>query len=111
MIEDFRDAVFSGEALCEVFLPQSLLIHAKPDGFDGMTILLIALDQQRQKLEFLFLFGTGNGIHERLHLGQGSVVFAPPHPKGVTLEGRRTTYKNRFTPTFREVCRRFDSVF
>ena len=56
MIEDFLDAVFSGEVLCEVFLPQSLLIHAKPDGFDGvwkidgMTILLIALEQQRPKL-------------------------------------------------------------
>jgi hypothetical protein len=28
-----------------------------------------------------------------------TLAFAPPHPKGVTLEGRRRIYRNRFTPT------------
>ena len=81
VIEDFGDAVFPGEVFCEVFLSQSLLLHAEADGFDGvwkidgMMLLLVALDQQRPEFEFLFLFGTGIGIHKRLHLGQGGTVF------------------------------------
>ena len=31
-------------------------------------------------------------------LGFGCARLAPPHPKGVKLEGRRTNYRNRFTP-------------
>ena len=26
------------------------------------------------------------------------LAFAPPHPRGVKLEGRKTNYRNRFTP-------------
>ena len=27
-----------------------------------------------------------------------TLAFAPPHPKGVKLEGRKTNYRSRFTP-------------
>ena len=82
VIEDFRNAVFSREVFCEVFLSQSFLLHAEADGFDGVwkvdgvMLLLIALDQQRPEFEFLFLFGTGFGIYKRLHLGQCGAVFS-----------------------------------
>ena len=36
VIEDFGDAVFPGEVFCEVFLSQTLLLHAEADGFDGV---------------------------------------------------------------------------
>ena len=42
-----------------------------------------------------------------------TLAFAPPHPKGVKLEGRKTNYRSRFTPaiTSNLVFSKWDQIF
>jgi hypothetical protein len=61
-------------------LAQAFLIHAEKDRFDGIgevdgeMFFFVVLDEQGPEFELVFFGGTGLGIHEALHFGEGGGV-------------------------------------